>query len=96
MFYKNLLTNIVYNVHIDLYFLGIQNLKNTTLSDQTLFRLNQPHTPYNEKQPDLIEIVMKDEKSNGEAVKGMATTDFLDYAILISNSKASTPIYEIK
>lgn len=78
------------------YFLGIQNLKDATLSDKTLFRLNLPKTPYTEKQPDLIEIVMQDQKSNGEAVKGMATTEFLDYAILISNSKASIPIYEMK
>ena len=28
-------------------------------------------------------------------MKGMSTTDFLDYAILISNSIASIPIYEM-
>jgi hypothetical protein len=39
---------------------------------------------------------MKDEKSNGDAVKGMSTLDFLDYAILISDSKESIPIYEMK
>jgi len=26
----------------------------------------------------------------------MSTIEFLDYALLISNSKASTPIYEMK
>ena len=39
---------------------------------------------------------MQDEASNSEAVKGMSTLDFLDYAILISDSKASVPIYEMK
>ncbi|WP_299276818.1 hypothetical protein [uncultured Psychroserpens sp.] len=77
------------------YFRGIQNLKNTKLSDKTLFRLNSSNTPYSNNEPDLIDIIMTDEKSNSEAVKGMPTIDFLDYAILISNSKASTPIYEL-
>ena len=78
------------------YFRGIQNLKDTKISDKTLFRLNQPKTPYAIKEADLIEVIMQDEKSNGEAVKGMATIEFIDYAILIYNSKASTPIFEMK
>lgn len=78
------------------YFRGIQNLKNTKLSDKTLFRLNQSDSPYFTNEPDLIEIIMQDEASNSEAVKGMSTLDFLDYAILISDSKASVPIYEMK
>jgi len=71
------------------YFRGIKNLKNTKLSDETLFRLNKKPTPYAENTPDLIEIIMKDEKSNGKAVKGISTIDFLDYAVLISHSKAN-------
>ncbi len=78
------------------YFRGIDNLKKTKISDITMFRLNQANTPYNDGIPDLIEIIMTDEKSNGEDVKGKSTTDFLDYAILISNSKANTPIEEMK
>lgn len=39
---------------------------------------------------------MEDEQSNGDALKGMSTLDFLDYAILISNSKESIPIFEMK
>lgn len=78
------------------YFLGIENLKKTKISDITLFRLNKKNTPYNDGNPDLMEIVMIGEKSNGEEVKGKSTTDFLDYAILISNSKASVPIQEMK
>ncbi len=78
------------------YFRGIQHLKDAKLSDETLFRLNLPKTPYAINEPDLIDVVMQDEASNSEAVKGMSTLDFLDYAVLISDSKASTPIYEMK
>jgi hypothetical protein len=78
------------------YFRGIQNLKDTKISDKTLFRLNKKESPFSINEPDLIEIVMTDEKSNGEDVNGMSTLDFLDYAVLISNSKASTPIFEMK
>ena len=77
------------------YFRGIEQLKKTKLSDMTLFRLNRANTPYAIKEPDLIEVVMSDDPSNTEAVKGMATIEFLDYAILISDSKASVPIYEM-
>ena len=77
------------------YFLGIDKLKKTKISDITLFRLNQKDTPYSDGIPDLMEIVMTDEKSNGELVKGKSTTEFLDYAVLISNSKASVPIEEM-
>lgn len=77
------------------YFLGIDKLKETKISDMTLFRLNQKDTPYSDGIPDLMEIVMTDEKSNSELVKGKSTTEFLDYAVLISNSKASVPIEEM-
>jgi len=80
----------------DEFFRGIQNLKDTKISDKTLFRLNKEKSPYGNKEPDLIEIIMKDKKSNGEAVKGKSTLDFLDYAILISDSKESIPIFEMK
>lgn len=78
------------------YFLGIENLKKAKISDITLFRLNKKNTPYSDGIPDLMEIVMEDNKSNGEQVKGKSTTEFLDYAVLISNSKANTPIEEMK
>ena len=77
------------------YFLGIDKLKKNKISDITLFRLNKKNTPYSDGIPDLMEIVMKDEKSNGELVKGKSTTEYLDYAVLISNSKASIPIEEM-
>ena len=78
------------------YFLGIENLKNSKISDITLFRLNKKDTPYNDGIPDLIEVIMSEEESNGEEVKGKSTTDFMDYAVLISNSKANTPIQEME
>ena len=78
------------------YFLGIDKLKQSKISDITLFRLNKNNTPYSDGIPDLIEVVMTDEESNGDQVKGKSTTDFLDYAILISDSKASTPIEEME
>ena len=77
------------------YFRGIQLLKDAKISDKTLFRLNKENSPYTAKEPDLIEIVMTEEPSNGEAVKGMSTLDFMDYAVLISDSKASAPIFEL-
>lgn len=78
------------------YFRGIDKLKERKISDITLFQLNKVKSPYNKKVPDLIEVIMEGEKSNGKYVKGKSTTEFIDYAILISNSKANTPIYEIK
>lgn len=78
------------------YFLGIEHLKKTKLSDMTLFLLNASNTPYSDGMPDLIEVVMTDEDYNSEAVNGKSTTEFIDYAILISNSKANTPIEELK
>ena len=78
------------------YFLGIEHLKKSKLSDITLFKLNATNTPYSDGIPNLIEVVMQDDTSNGEAVKGKSTTEFIDYAILISNSKANTPIEEMK
>ncbi|PCE64371.1 hypothetical protein [Sediminicola luteus] len=76
----------------DEYFRGIDHLKKSKISDMTLFRLNRKQSPYHEKSPDLIEIIMPGKKSNGELVKGKATTDYLDYALLISDSKASEPL----
>ena len=77
------------------YFLGIDNLKECKISDITLFRLNQSQTPYSDGIPELMEIVMTDDKSNGELVKGKSTTEYLDYAVLISNSEASVPLEEM-
>jgi hypothetical protein len=77
------------------YFLGIDKLKQTKISESTLFRLNMKNTPYSDGIPELMEIVMENDKSNSEKVKGKSTTEFLDYAVLISNSAANTPIQEM-
>jgi hypothetical protein len=77
------------------YFLGIDTLKKSKISDITLFRLNNTNTPYADGIPDLMEIVMTDDPSNGDLVRGKSTTEYLDYAVLISNSKASLPLEEL-
>ena len=77
------------------YFKGIKKLKCKKLSDLTLFRLNNPNSPYN-KETDLIKVNLFLKKSNGKRLKGKTTTDFIDYAVLISNSKNQVPIEEIK
>lgn len=77
------------------YFRGITHLKNQHLSDKTLFRLNKKKSPYAAKEPDLIEIIMEGKKSNSEDVKGMSTLRFIDYAVLIKDSTASVPIFEM-
>lgn len=73
------------------YFKGIRKLKQTKLSDLTLFKLNNVNSPYH-TGTDLIEVKLFLKRSNGKALKGKATTDFIDYALLISNSKNQTPI----
>ena len=77
------------------YFRGIKKLKKTKLSDITLFKLSNNHSPYN-IGTDLKEVKLFLKKSNGKILKGKATTDFIDYAILISNSKRQVPIEEMK
>lgn len=78
------------------YFKGIKNLKKCRLSDLTLYRLNQENSPYKKGQTDLMEIKLFLKKSNKDGLKGKTTTDYFDYAILISNSAAQNPIEEFK
>ena len=78
------------------YFKGIKYLKNNRLSDLTLYKLNSENSPYKKNQTDLMEIKMFLKKSNKNDLKGKTTTDYFDYALLISNSKASKPIEEMK
>lgn len=77
------------------YFKGINKLKNNKLSNLTLFRLNNEASPYKNKQTDLIEIKLFLKRSNKKALKGKTTTDFFDYALLISHSAANKPIEEL-
>ena len=78
------------------HFKGISRLKANKISDLTLFRLNQQGSPYSQTGTDLMEIQLFLKKSNQADLKGRSTTDYLDYALLISNSSASTPIEALK
>ena len=78
------------------YFKGIKRLKKNKLSNLTLYDLNNENSPYQKNQTDLMEIKLFLKKSNKNDLKGKTTTDYFDYALLISNSKANTPIEELK
>jgi hypothetical protein len=76
------------------YYRGIEHLKKQSTSDLSIFKLNNLKSPY--RAPgciDLIELVTSDTKQINYG--NTATTDYLDYAVLISNSPASTSIYTI-
>lgn len=77
------------------YFKGINKLKNNRLSNLTLYHLNNENSPYKKNQTDLMEIKLFLKKSNKSDLKGKTTTDYFDYAILISNSQANKPIEEL-
>ena len=76
------------------YFKGIRNLKRNKLSDLTLFKLNAFNSPYR-KGVDLIEVKLLLREGNKKELKGKATTDFIDYAVLIDNSENQIPIEEM-
>ena len=76
------------------YFKGIGKLKKMKLSDITLFRLNAENSPYH-KGADLMEVKQLFKKSNKAELKGKNTTDFIDFAVLISHSENQIPIEEI-
>lgn len=77
------------------YFKGIKNLKKLKLSDLTMFKLNQDDSPYFHGTG-LVEIKMFLKDYNTTKLKGKNTLQFIDYAILISDSKEQTPIEEMK
>lgn len=77
------------------YFKGINVLKKMKLSDLTMFKLNQENSPY-VKGTDLIEIKMFLKDFNSSKLKNKHTLQFIDYAILISDSKEQVPIEEMK
>lgn len=77
------------------YFKGIGNLKKTKLSNLTLFKLNKDDSPFN-NGTDLIEVKLFLKKRDSKNWKGKSTTDYIDYAILISNSKSQIPLEEMK
>lgn len=77
------------------YFKGIKKLKKASLSDLTLFKLNSLDSPYN-KGADLIKVNGLFRGNSQKGLKGKATTLFIDYAILIRNSKNQVPLEELK
>jgi hypothetical protein len=60
-----------------------------------LFKLNSENSPY-KNGTDLIEVKLFLKKSNGKSLKDKPTTDFIDYAVLIRNSKNQIPIEEME
>ncbi len=77
------------------YFKGIKYLKKSSLSDLTMFKLNGENSPYL-LGTDLVEIKMFLKDYNTTKLEGKNTLQFVDYAILISNSKEQVPIEEMK
>lgn len=78
------------------YYKGIKYLKKNKLSDITLFNLAQANSPYRKVNDfHLIETKMLFENPNWNPMKDKSTLDYIDFAILISNSKANTPIQEL-
>jgi len=77
------------------HFKGIKYLKKNKISDMILFKLNEKNTPY-KSGTDLVELKIFLKKSNGRNLKGKNTLQFIDYAVLISNSKEQIPIEEMK
>jgi len=95
--YKNYTTKAGYGIsdYWKEYFKGIKYLKKTKLSDLTMFKLNGENSPYS-NEADLIEIKMFLKDYNTTKLKGKNTLQFIDYAILISDSKEQVPIEEMK
>ncbi len=77
------------------YFKGIKYLKKSKISDLTMFKLNNASSPYSEGT-DLVEIKMFLKDYNTKKLKGKNTLQFIDYAILVSDSKEQVPIEEME
>jgi hypothetical protein len=77
------------------YFTGIKYLKKSKISDLTMFKLNKENSPYS-TGVDLIELKLFLKDYNTTKLKGKNTLQFIDYAILISDSKQQVPIEEKK
>jgi hypothetical protein len=78
------------------YFKGIEEFKKQKVSDKTLFRLNQKDNIYFQKgNSDLIEVILDPKPEKQIDYSKKATAEFIDYSILISNSKANISIYEL-
>jgi len=76
------------------YFKGINVFKEQNKSNLTLFNLSKAGSPYSETGcTDMVEVISKEKPLD---YRTSATTDFLDYVLLISNSAASRSIYSVK
>jgi hypothetical protein len=82
----------------NVYFKGTGDLDRNKLSDLTLFRLNMPDSPYSEDKVDFIQLLSfsKPPEPDDKNFIGKVTTDFVDYALLISNSSANVPLEALK
>lgn len=79
------------------YFYKIKDLKKHKLSDITLFKLNGEGTPYSkENEFRLIKVKKLLGNSRWHPTKGKSTLDYIDYAILISNSQANRPLKDLE
>lgn len=78
------------------YFKGIGLLKKLSKGNMTLFKLDEKGSPYTMKGcTDMVEFIqMPPRKAIDYGTN--TSTDFLNYALLISNSPASRSIYEPK
>lgn len=77
------------------YFKGIDLFKNQKLSDLTLFNLSNSNNPYQKMGcSDLIQVIAKDVIEKIDYSQD-STSKFIDFALLITNSKASTSIYSL-
>ncbi len=88
-----------YSDHIFEHFKGIRKLKRLKMSDYTFYNLKSDtiNSKYNRiGNLNLIKIKSLFHRVYWKPVKGKSTLDYIDYAILISNSKANTPIEELK
>ncbi len=78
------------------HFKGIRHLKKNRLSSVTLYLLNKDDSPY--KKPGNLDLV-KLKRLLGSGFwtpdKRKSTTDYIDYAILITDSGASRPLEEM-
>lgn len=78
------------------YFKGIDLFKNQKLSDMTLFNLSNSNNPYQKMGcSDLIQVIAKDVIDKIDYSQD-STSKFIDFALLITNSKASTSIYSLE
>lgn len=77
------------------YYKGIKWLKKKALSEITLFDLTSTSSPY-KREDELVKIRKLLGNSFWNPEQGKSTTDYIDFAILISNSKENTPIEELK